>query len=318
MLNRAMFKIPISLALSVIMLLAVVPMVVGEIDVNPHYKDDKTALHLAFDADGDPVQEMQKLLELGADINARRKHGRTPLHYAVERNNLDAVQFLLEKGAQVNLPDDYGATPIIFAVIANNQEIENLLEAYGASRAGLSSFQLKQEQYEYCMNPSIRYDPMFSLHFAASAGNVSWVQCFLDLGIDPNTRSYKGITPLSEAVISDERDVVILLLSRGADVNARNADYGATSLHYAGFSGSFYAAQALLESGADVAIQDNYGRTPLYSAIKGESRMLVRLLLEHGADINAVTKHNLTPLEYALKLDKPDMAEFLLELGARY
>lgn len=224
--DRVMFKIFRSVALSVIMLLAVVPMVVSEIDVNLRYEDGKTALHLVFDTDGNPVQEIRELLELGADINARDDHGQTLLHYAVERNNLYVVRFLLEQGAQVNISDDNGA---IYAVIANNQEMADLLGSYGASRVGLSSFQLRQEQYEYCYGTGIRYDPMFSLHFAAVAGDVARVQCFLDLGVDPNARDYKGSTPLSKAAISDERDVIMLLLSHGADVNARNADYGATS-----------------------------------------------------------------------------------------
>ncbi|KAL6001813.1 hypothetical protein ACLOJK_041791 [Asimina triloba] len=63
-----------------------------------------TPLHLA--AEGGHLKVMDKLLERGADIDARTKGacGWTPLHTAAKARNKEAIKFLIENGAF--LPDD--------------------------------------------------------------------------------------------------------------------------------------------------------------------------------------------------------------------
>ena len=55
------------------------------------------------------------LLDKGLNINAKDDKSVTPLHVAVENDNVEMVKFLIEHGANVNHQDYHGNTPLIAA-----------------------------------------------------------------------------------------------------------------------------------------------------------------------------------------------------------
>ena len=55
----------------------------------------------------------------GCDINARDKHGRTPLHYATSTAQFQCILSLVANGAAVNVFDNKGCTPLHFASAAD-------------------------------------------------------------------------------------------------------------------------------------------------------------------------------------------------------
>jgi ankyrin repeat protein len=57
------------------------------------------------------------------------------------------------------------------------------------------------------------------------------------------------------------------LTAHGADVNAREAETGATPLHHAASWGRLDAVKALLDSGADPTLTSKAGATPLKIAL---------------------------------------------------
>ena len=74
---------------------------------------------------GHPVGIVHSLLLLGADPNARAIQpayargqigGTTPLMFAVDTGNLDAVRVLLDSGADLNLVDNHGYSALCLAV----------------------------------------------------------------------------------------------------------------------------------------------------------------------------------------------------------
>jgi cytohesin len=52
------------------------------------------------------------LLAHGADVNAKDSQGQTPLHFAAQQGQLQAVDWLLKRGADVNARDAKGKTPL--------------------------------------------------------------------------------------------------------------------------------------------------------------------------------------------------------------
>ena len=96
-------------------------------------------------------------------------------------------------------------------------------------------------------------------------GDVAGVQKLVDQ--DPalaNLRNEHGDTALHSACGAKQLDILILLLARGSNPNAKGC-YGRTPLHYAVWEGnarSVPLVRALIESGADPSISENNGLTP--------------------------------------------------------
>lgn len=90
-----------------------------------------------------------------------------------------------------------------------------------------------------------------------------------------------GQTMLHYAVWHNQRDVVEYLLSRGADVNARD-DNAATPLHVAAWKGHAEVAEMLLAKGADVNSKESDGATPLRLAIVNKQSNVANVLRRRG------------------------------------
>jgi hypothetical protein len=119
---------------------------------------------------------------------------------------------------------------------------------------------------------------------------------------------YAGDTALHVAAAGYRPEIIRLLLSRGADVGARNRR-GARPLHYAvdGIPGSRNwnpRAQAesvtcLIEAGADPNAGDKSGVTPLHRAVRTRCAAAVKALLDGGADPQRKNRNGSTPMQLA-------------------
>ena len=122
-------------------------------------------------------------------------------------------------------------------------------------------------------------------------------------------------TALTTAVSHGMKDIVLLLLDRGADINAVGGDYG-TALATAASRGVKDIVLLLLDRGADVnAVGGDYG-TALATAASRGVKDIVLLLLDRGADINAVGGDYGTALATAASYKNKDIVSLLLGRGA--
>ena len=81
------------------------------------------------------IEAVKQHLDAGADVNAKGKYGRTPLHYAATRGLKKIIELLIARGADVNtkieVGDYKGQTPLDGAIQWNRTETADLLRKHG-------------------------------------------------------------------------------------------------------------------------------------------------------------------------------------------
>ena len=75
------------------------------------------------------------------------------------------------------------------------------------------------------------------------------------------------VTAAANAVLDDELQMLIKLLSLGLDVNAKNAFTGMAAVHAACEVGHVGAFKLLVKEKADLEVEDDMGQTPLHKAV---------------------------------------------------
>lgn len=81
----------------------------------------------------DQCDVVQELVQHGANINAKKEDGFTPLMVACLNNSKSTVQFLLQKKAQINCKNGSGLTALMLARAKGYNDIVRLLLGNGAS-----------------------------------------------------------------------------------------------------------------------------------------------------------------------------------------
>lgn len=206
-------------------------------------------------ADWHDEEGMRLLLSYGANPNLQRQFGFSALHQSVRRDNrLGMIKLLLENGADPTLASDRSGQSA--AQIAAQRGRADVLELF-EERRGL--FDLSR--YDALVAACARSDrkkideilegeqSLSSNLLAAGAtllaefagnGNVNGLRCLLDLGVPVQLRyagdGYFDIAPESTALhVAAWRahpGAVVLLIERGAEVNAKDAK-GRTPLQLA-------------------------------------------------------------------------------------
>lgn len=96
--------------------------------VNNATQEGRTALHIAVYRG--QVNMVELLLARKADLRARDNYGRTPLHEAIVFGSKDVVGLLMTRKADVNARDKQGSTPLHEAVRRGSATLVMLLLAY--------------------------------------------------------------------------------------------------------------------------------------------------------------------------------------------
>ena len=237
------------------------------------------------------------------DVNRRNVDGSTPLQWAVYNGDVAEVRRLLRAGADVSLANNYGATPMSLAAEVANTQILRLLLEVGANADSPTT------------------DGQTALQAVARTGNLEAAQVLLEHHATIDAREkWGGQTALMWASARRHPEMMQLLISKGADVNARSIDRdyqrhvtaegrpknldsgGLTPLLYAARENCTACVDVLLKNHADIDLPDPDGVSPLLVAILNSNWDLAKQLIVAGADVNQWDIFGEAPLFTAIDL----------------
>ncbi|MBP5274008.1 MAG: ankyrin repeat domain-containing protein [Abditibacteriota bacterium] len=200
------------------------------------------------------------LASRGAKTDVPSAKGTYLIHEAAYRGNLELVMFLAENGTDINLPDSDGVTPLYNALDANQPGVADWLLKRGANT------KLKTKNGDTC------------LHFAVLSDNERLFREMI-----PSLKSLvgkannNGVTPILDAFMIGNLPIVFALQAVGAKLDDTDND-GNTALHYGVLSNKKQIVEFLLSKGADPLKANASGETPLSVAEKNKFTAIAELL----------------------------------------
>jgi ankyrin repeat protein len=244
--------------------------------------------------DGDK-EAVLRVLNKGADVNAKDEEGRTALHATGTYGKVEITQLLLDYGADVNIKDNSGRTPLHQSSSWLSPEVAQLLLEYGADIDARDD------------------EKRTTLHKAAKDRRWALVELLVEKGADIEAKDANNKTALHEAC-AGWPEKVQFLLQNGAGIAAETND-GWTALHFAAEHGSEEMVDLLLkQDGINPNPRTKDGRTPLSLAVHRKEGSVVRRLLEHGG-VDWDSKGENGYLWDALNYDDEAVVQQLIECG---
>ena len=206
---------------------------------------------------GDERSKLEKLVTMGADINAADVNGVTPLFEAVYACNPAALNYLVDKGADVNVKSRNGETLLHRA--AERGDFESLKRLIG-------------EGLDVNAKDGDERTPLSHAVFIGYSNlhNFNAIDLLMSNGAELDVKDKFGETPLHWAALNGLKPVKHLVEVHNADVNVKT-DEGKTLLHIAAERADELDEESSLE--------------------------FVRYLITEGVNVNAKTKNGRTALD---------------------
>ena len=283
---------------------------------------------------------IKNLIHQRIDVDSKDpKYGQTPLMYACRRGQTASVRFLLQHGANVNMYSRRGSCPIHEAVNARNLDVLQILleddkidvNAPHLMKYGMTALAIAaHEGYLEIVIALLQHDTIeiniedlkgtTALSHAIAVAGIKVAECILDRqerGVILDAKDWKGSTALSLAAEKGMDDLVVKLLSKGADPSVKDDQGGGTAILRAIDGDHLSTVRIMLEHGVDIDCLDDEDRGLLHGAATGGRDEIVQLLLDKGLDPDCIDKRGKTPLHDASRGGYLTTVRTLLDSGAK-
>ena len=164
---------------------------------------DRPSIALYLAVQRDDLDQLERHLYWGTDINAVLPNGQYPLQTAAQNGRIIMVKNLLKYGAQINGTTTAGDTALDLAILAGRTQVADVLLAAGAT-LDASALLLKAATNGVTDRDTVRF--------------------LIEHGADLESRDNSGDTPLLIAIRQDNHRLATQLVSLGADVNVKTTD----------------------------------------------------------------------------------------------
>ena len=152
---------------------------------------------------------------------------------------------------------------------------------------------------------------------AAMKGDADMVRALVRQGADVNAAQTDGMTALHWAALNGDVKTMDILLVAGATTESLTRVGAYTALHLASSRGHAPAVARLLAAGSKPKALTSTGAQAIHLAAQAGSADAVRFLIDKGADPNARDNtHGRTPLVFAASQNRIETMRMLIEKGA--
>lgn len=189
---------------------------------------DRPTVSLYLAVQRGDIDQVERHLHWGSDINQPFPSGRMPLHDAAEKGRIVLVKLLLKHGATVDATDSAGRTPLQLAILTGRTQVAAELLRAGAqldasalmldaARAGVEDRDVVRFLGKHGANLNATDEHGNSaLLIAIAKGNHRLVHHLVEQGADVNLRNHEGRTALDIATRNNAVDMQQFLLRNGA------------------------------------------------------------------------------------------------------
>ncbi|XP_051537650.1 ankycorbin isoform X2 [Myxocyprinus asiaticus] len=243
-------------------------------DAHEWNKNDERLLSAVEHGEADKVTSL--ISKKGASPTKLDSEGKSALHVAATRGQVECLAVILAHGADVSLQDASGFTALHLAAKNNHPEcVRKLIQSK-------------------CVVDAVDISGRTALHHTSANGNTAIVHLLCEHKCQVNLKDLDGLTPLLLSTRHAHAEVCQSLVDCGADVNACDKN-GRTAVMLASESSCPAAVELLVQRGADLGMVDSLGHDVLhYAKLSGSSEVqtilntaLHRQQSESGADKSA-------------------------------
>ncbi|XP_071111355.1 serine/threonine-protein phosphatase 6 regulatory ankyrin repeat subunit C-like [Haliotis cracherodii] len=266
----------------------------------------------------------------GTDINCKDKIGRTPVMWAAGNGHKEVVEILVSKGAKVSIVDKFGNNILHSAGRGGDVEVvqyvlsHDMVDINGRGSCRRTPVMLAAEKGHIEIVKLLvdkggdmslvgkRHENI--LHLACLCGQIEVVKYVLSQDIvDINSRGRKRKTPVMLAARNGHKEVVELLVKKGANLSLAYNAAGSNVLHLACFNGHVDVVKYLLSQNAvDVNSRGWKQRTPVMRAAHSGNKEVVELLVNKGADLSLLNKKGSNILHLVCQWGELEVVKYIL------
>ena len=239
------------------------------------------------------IDEAEKILLAGANVEVKGKEEMTPMLRACQNGDVNMMKLLNSYNADIRAVGREKKGAFDYALESKNTKaIGYVISLLSKKPKNCMSKNQKRKDATPRLSPFIQ---------AARKGDLLRMEDFLQKGAEVDAPDYRNRSALVHAVNTGQAQSVRFLLEHGADVGYYDCE-GTTLLHLALAckKPDTELIKVLVEYGCDVnAPYHIESNTPLHLAVRYHADAeAIKLLIDFGADIMKKDSFDLTPYEW--------------------